>query len=529
MPPHLLDYDRLTLWSPTDLAYLRQDPRLRPFYAYPPSLEGLTESLRNRAETPTDRTLLCTVIRDQYEKAGIPVPDTCALLESANTFTVTTAHQPSLLMGPLYNLYKISSTIHLAGRLGQHHAYYRFVPVFIVGGEDHDWEEINHLNLFGKRYTWDRDAAGPCGRLSTDGLAAVIDEVLAAVERNPFASETRALLESCLSGPSTYGAFHQKLVASLFGRFGLIVLNMDDARLKAAFRPWMERELLESFSAGTVPPVQEKLELLGFRPQAFCRPVNLFYMSPGKRERIERDAEGYVRVESGMRHTREEMLGLLESDPASFSPNVILRPLYQEHILPNIAFVGGGGEIAYWLERKAQFAAAGIPYPVLVRRNSLLMVEESLQAQLTKADLTWSDLLDDYDTIVRRYLLQHSQADLTFDDELRALENAYAMLASKAEKVDPTLVKAILAEQSKQVKSFEQLGSRLLRAEKQQQEVQLKRIQKLRERLFPENGLQERHENFLPFYTQYGSDWIDRLIPLCDPLEARFTVVELPL
>ena len=109
------------------------------------------------------------------------------------------------------------------------------------------------------------------------------------------------------------------------------------------------------------------------------------------------------------------------------------------------------------------------------------------------------------------------------------MEQAFNALAVKAEKVDPTLAKAILAEQSKQVKSFEQLGSRLLRAEKQHQEVQLKRIQKLRERMFPENGLQERHENFLPFYTQYGPAWIDRLVPLCDPLEGKFTVVELPL
>jgi len=252
-------------------------------------------------------------------------------------------------------------------------------------------------------------------------------------------------------------------------------------------------------------------------------------MSPGKRDRIERDKDGYIRVESGIRHTREEMLEMLEADLASFSPNVILRPLYQEHILPNIAFVGGGGEIAYWLERKAQFLAAGIPYPVLIRRSSVLLVEESTQAQLAKADLAWTDLLDDYDTIVRKYLVAHSEADLTFDDELKAVEQAFHALAEKAEKVDPTLSKAILAEQSKQLKSFEQLGSRLLRAEKQQQEVQLKRIQKLRERLFPENGLQERHENFLPFYTQYGPAWIDRLVPLCDPLEGKFTVAELPI
>jgi uncharacterized protein YllA (UPF0747 family) len=223
----------------------------------------------------------------------------------------------------------------------------------------------------------------------------------------------------------------------------------------------------------------------------------------------------------------EEVIAELHEYPDRFSPNVILRPLYQEFILPNLAFLGGGGEIAYWVERKSQFEAAGVAFPMLIRRNSLLLIDESAKGQLEKADLQWEDLLDDYDTIVKNYLRRHSQTDLQFDAELKLINEAFERLAQKAEKIDPTLAKAILAEEVKQSKQFEQLGSRLMRAEKQMQDTNLKRIQKVREKLFPEGGLQERYENFLPYYAVHGQKWIDAIVKICDPLEEKFTVVEL--
>ncbi|HQW02502.1 MAG TPA: bacillithiol biosynthesis BshC, partial [Saprospiraceae bacterium] len=159
--------------------------------------------------------------------------------------------------------------------------------------------------------------------------------------------------------------------------------------------------------------------------------------------------------------------------------------------------------------------------------NSLLLIDESSAAQMKKSDLTWEDMLMDIDSIVKAYLFRHSQTELGFEEELSRIKSAYDELAAKADKIDPTLAKAILAEEVKQTKQFEQLGSRLLRAEKQQQDTHIKRIQKLKEKLFPENGLQERQENFLSFYALYGPSWIDSMINICDPFVEKFTVVEL--
>ncbi|HQW27045.1 MAG TPA: bacillithiol biosynthesis cysteine-adding enzyme BshC, partial [Saprospiraceae bacterium] len=446
---------------------------------------------------------------------------------SEDTFTITTAHQPSLLTGPLYHIYKIASTINVTGQLNLSFPDQKFIPVFVIGGEDHDWAEINHFHLFGRRYQWDRTASGPCGRLSLDGLDSVIQSVVELFSNSVHGNEIKELLENCLQKAKNYGQFHQLLVHGLFSKHGLLVLSMDDAELKKAFAPVMERELKEQFSFKSVIPTQHALEQDGFKSQAYCRQVNLFYMADDTRERIEQVEGGFLRVESGVKYSLDEILLELEQHPERFSPNVIMRPLYQEYILPNLAYIGGGGEIAYWLERKAQFAVAGIHFPMLIRRNSLLLIDESSAAQMKKSDLTWEDMLMDIDSIVKAYLFRHSQTELGFEEELSRIKSAYDELAAKADKIDPTLAKAILAEEVKQTKQFEQLGSRLLRAEKQQQDTHIKRIQKLKEKLFPENGLQERQENFLSFYALYGPSWIDSMINICDPFVEKFTVVEL--
>ncbi len=521
------DYSRLGLWSHTDLAYLKHDPSLDPFIAYPALKESFKDLISNRKNYKVDRELLLKVLKQQYENLEMEFPYPDHIFLSEDTFTITTAHQPTLLTGPLYHIYKIACAINVSNQLTQSYPDQKFLPVFVIGGEDHDWAEVNHFHLFGRKYQWERTASGSCGRLSLYGLDTLIQSVVDLFSNSTHGNEIKELLESCLHKGANYSQFHQLLIHKLFSNHGLIVLTMDDPELKKAFAPLMEKELKEQFSFQHVTSTQHALEKAGYKAQAYCRQVNLFYMSGDQRERIDQVDGGFLRVESGVKYSQDEILKELDQYPERFSPNVIMRPLYQEFILPNLAYIGGGGEIAYWLERKSQFAAAGIHYPMLIRRNSLLLIDESSIGQMKKSGLTWEDMLMDFDSIVKGYLVRHSQTDLGFEDELKSIKSAYDELAAKADKIDPTLAKAILAEEIKQTKQFEQLGSRLLRAEKQLQDTQIKRIQKLKEKLFPENGLQERQENFLSFYAQYGQSWIDAMITICDPFVEKFTVVEL--
>ncbi|HUR31653.1 MAG TPA: bacillithiol biosynthesis cysteine-adding enzyme BshC [Saprospiraceae bacterium] len=520
------DYSSLGQFSHTDLAYINHDPKLEEFFAYKPSKESISEALEMRKKFAADRGLLLKVLKKQYSNLQLQLPVKDDVILNENTFTVVTSHQPTLLTGALFHIYKIASVIHLCQNLNKENPGQKFLPVFIMSGEDHDWPEVNHFHLFGRRYEWNRNASGPCGRLSLEGLNEVIESVSELFNNVPFAEEIKTKLSESLTKAKNYGEFHSLLVASLFAEFGLIVLNLDDKELKEAFIPIFEKEIKERFSHHHVTKTQSRLEQKGFKIQAFCRPVNMFYMTDEVRERLDPIEDGLIRVGSGVKYTMDEIITELHAHPERFSPNVILRPLYQEFILPNIAYVGGGGELAYWLERKDQFSEAKVHYPILIRRNSLLTIDAATKNQLNKLGLESKDMLANLDVINRNFLHKHSKNELTYETELKLIQDAYNELAAKAEKIDPTLSKAIMAEENKQIKLFEQLGSRLERAEKQQQDTQIKKVQKLKEKLFPENGLQERHENFLSFYANEGPEWIKGIIEICDPWIEKFILVE---
>ncbi len=521
------DYSHLSQISHFDLAYLTHDERLRKFYAHEPSIDEFRNVIDLKSRHQVDRLLLHRVLKKQYELLGLTLPVSEEVMLSEKTFTITTAHQPTLFTGALFHIYKIASVIHLTLDLKKAYPDYHFLPLFIVSGEDHDWAEVNHVFQFGKKYEWQRNASGPVGRLSTEGLDEVIQNISELFKNSPRGHDVEQILKQSLENSKTYGDFHTLLVHALFGHHDLIILNPDVAELKKSFASVIEKEIREQFSHKTVTPVQAEFEKAGFKPQAFCRPINLFYMSEGRRERIDIEGDKVVLVESGTTFTQEEIIKDLNEHPERFSPNVILRPLYQEFILPNLAYIGGGGELAYWIDRKNQFAAAGVPYPMLIRRNSLMLVDAGTKNQLQKLELEYRDLMQESNHMVKTYLKKHSQTDISYEQELDQLQKAYVSLAAKAEKIDPTLSKSILAEENKQAKAFEHLGSRLLRAEKQQQETQLKKVERVRERLYPGNGLQERQENFLPYYAAQGQEWIDEMVRICDPFVEKFIIVEL--
>ncbi len=522
-----IDYALLKYWNHTDLAYITQDEALREFYEFVPLKSSMPEVIKNRKSKAPDRKLLADVLKKQYAELGISLPISEEVILDKNTFTITTAHQPTLFTGPLFHIYKIASAINAARDLKASITDSTIMPVFVINGEDHDWAEVNHFYLFGRKYEWERQSTGPTGRLTLEGLETLIQNVSDLFSNAPHLEEIKQLLSDCFQKATNYSQFHRLLLHGLFGQHGLVILDMDDVDLKKAFIPIMEKEIREQFSYKPVSETQSILEKAGFKPQAYCRAINLFYMSNDVRERIEPHEGGVIRVDSKIKSSVDEIISELHTHPDRFSPNVILRPVYEEFILPNLAYIGGGGEIAYWLERKSQFLAAGIPFPMLIRRNSVLLVDGQTNEQLKKLELNVLDLFPDYDTIVKTYLRKHSQNELNFEAELEMINKAYAMLAAKADHIDSTLSKAILAEQSKQAKQFEQLGSRLLRSEKQMQDTNLKKIQRLKEKLFPNGGLQERQENFLSFYANYGSELIDVLIENCDPFESKFMILQL--
>jgi bacillithiol biosynthesis cysteine-adding enzyme BshC len=301
---------------------------------------------------------------------------------------------------------------------------------------------------------------------------------------------------------------------------------MDHPKLKARFLQIMKRELFQRPSMSLIKGEQKKLEELGYKPQALARDINLFYLTEDFRERIEWNGDHFEIVNQDLTFTEDEMIEELESHPERFSPNVCLRPVYQEYILPNLAYVGGGGEIAYWLERKTQFEEFDVNFPMLIRRNSLLWIDNKLSKDMREIGLDIQDLFKDTDTLINNWIHANSGSTVEYDEELKRIESAFDSLSKKAEALDPTLKKAIEAEKVRQLKSAEQLGKRLIRAEKANHEQSVNKIRKIRDKLFPDQSLQERYDNFIPFYLKYGRQFIDILLRELSPFEKGLIVVE---
>ena len=519
-----IEYSDVSAISFKDLSYIKLEPFLKDFYKYAPNLGSFAEVINDRNSKPVDRSLLVEVLQENYKiiKPTELQSSNINSLKSEHTYTIITAHQPSLFGGPLYYVLKIASVINLCKQLKAKYPDSNFVPTFISGGEDHDFEEIDHLHLFGKTINWKREAKGPVGRLSLDGLQDVVDKVSDILGDRPIATSMTSILNHSIGGSSTYGEFVFKLVNSLFGIYGLIVVNMDNKKLKRRFAPLMKKEILENLSKPLITETQEKLEEHRFKAQAFPRYINLFYFCEDGRKRIEPNGDGYTIVDTNIEFTKDEILDELEKYPERFSPNVIMRPLYQEYCLPNLAYIGGGGEIAYWLERRTQFEAFEVFYPMLIRRNSAMILSKSILSNMDKLDFSVSDLFQSSDELITQFINTASEVEIELENQKSKIEEAYNEIAEKSAAVDPSLSKSVLAEMTKQLKNIDNMESRIKRSLKSQQEVNVKKIDKLKEKLFPNNGLQERYDNFLAHYLSTGESFFDDLIQYLDPLDQKF-------
>ena len=422
-----IPFSEVPQFSSRDKAYTTGDPALRPFYKYPVELEAFAEVFKDKQKDPIDRQLLVEVLSDQYD--AFPEEaisrDQIKSLGDKNTFTVVTAHQPSLFTGPLYYIYKICSAIHLSRTLNKQYPDYHVVPVFVSGGEDHDFEEVNHLHLFGKTIEWESGETGPVGRMKTDSLGPALDQLAEILGQSDEAQEISKMIREVYTKHSTYGMASLEFVHRLFSKEGLIVLSMDNPRLKRAFLPHIRKEIKERPSLPHVEKATAALEAAGFSGQAFPREINFFYLTEQERNRITFE-DGTYSVLNLDKNLSEEMLDEeMKTHPERFSPNVVMRPIYQEAILPNLAYIGGGGEIAYWLERKEQFGTFGINFPMLIRRNSVVWVDKTSGKRLNKLELQLSKLFGETEALIKEYVREKTDEELSLSAEKRELQAVF--------------------------------------------------------------------------------------------------------
>jgi len=522
------DFKDIPQFSDTDKAYTLGDKSLRPFYEHEVTLEAFEKVIAQKNFEESKRHILVEELGKQYEGVAASTATLANIekLKEANCYTIITAHQPNLFTGPLYSIYKIISTINLVEKLSKQYPEQQFVPIFWTGEEDHDFEEVNHLNLFGKRLTWEDKQGGSVGQYSVDSLRSVLDQTKEILGGGEQAQIVAGKLEEFYGNASSYSEAVKHFLNWIFGRYGLVIANAGTAGFKAQMIPLFKDELLHQSSKTIIAKTVLDLEAAGYQQQAHARDINLFYLSPNKRSRIVKEGNQYEVLDTNLRFSEAEILEELEKNPQNFSPNVVLRPLFQESIFPNLAYIGGGGEIAYWLERKTQFEHYQVPFPMLIRRCSVLWIPKGMTKLMSKLNIQTKQLFEDTHQLSKQYVLDNTEEELSLNQELEALNSVFEQIMAKAKRVDPALEPGVLGQQKQMQKAVENLEQRLIRSEKKKNETSMQQIQKLKDNLFPNNGLQERSDNFLGFYSRYGNLFLDTLKENLDVLDKKMVVIE---
>jgi bacillithiol biosynthesis cysteine-adding enzyme BshC len=484
-----INFEEIGVFSNLFLDYIHQGQSLSSFIHLPPRIESnypITSSVVSNIES----------------------------LKNEKTYTITTGHQLNIFTGPLYFIYKILTVINTCEILKTQYPDHHFVPVFWMASEDHDLEEIRSFSLFGKKYTWDTNQKGPVGRMDPSSIDTILDEL----------PERVNLFENAYLTHDTLSMAVRHYVNELFGTYGLVVMDADDVQLKGQFKHIIKDDLLDHHANDLVESASSRLAEKGYKAQVYPRAINLFYMKDNMRKRLVKERGSYKVIDTNLKFTENEILQEVDSYPERFSPNVILRPLLQEIILPNIAYIGGPAEIAYWLQLKDMFDHFKIPFPILLPRNFTMIINKGLNKKLQKLMIPSGDIFKPLDELKGDYIQEHTEFSIDLKSEVKIMHELFESVRNKSKAVDQSLEGFVQSEKVKVMKSLENIEKRLKKSEEQKQSVELNQIESLKEKLFPGGNLQERTDNYLNFALN-NSTFLENIKKLLDPFDLRFHIL----
>lgn len=491
------------------------------------SLENFAQQIHQKQNSfeNSQREIISKAFTDQLSHVELSSKqkENIESLKSQNTFTITTGHQLNLFSGSAFFVYKILQTIKTCTHLKEKFPDFNFVPVYWMASEDHDFAEINHFKTENNYYEINEKSGGAVGRIQiTDTF--FISEFEKEFKDSVFGTELILMLKEAYKAGNTLTQAIQILVNRLFSEFGLLILDGDSAELKNLVKDIFKDELLH-FSLNKTS--KEKVDFLTQKygkVQVNPREINLFYLSE-TRDRIDFDGENYVIVDTDKKFTQQEILDELENHPDKFSPNALMRPVYQEKILPNLSYIGGNAEIMYWLELKDYFSEINIPFPILIPRNSMLFIKEKTLGKIEKLDLKIEDFFRNFTQITNAKIVENSSILKSLNEKENLLEDNFSELKKLAETTEKSFGNMVKAEEIRQLKSFKRMKKRLLHAEKIKQKELLERLEMLFLDVHPAKTWQERIFNFSVFFGDDGYSWLQSCLEEMEVEQSKLIIV----
>lgn len=524
-----LSFDRIPHQSRLFLDYLHDPVALREFY---PSAVHFHHELPGRAAEvlaahKTDRNLLCDALKDMNAGwgAGEETLRNIELLRESDCLAVVSGQQAGLFSGPLYTIYKATSAVKLAGCLSQRNT--RAVPVFWMATEDHDFHEVAKAEFIGRdcrlahvEVSSDLHREGqPVGRVVIDNsIDAILDNLLALLPSSEFTPDLEALLRDAYRPGRSYGEAFARMMTSMLGPHGLVLLDPLDLRLKALAAPLYSTAALRAHEIATAIEVRSrKLVEAGYHAQVTASENSFplfIHDDNGARHALTRDPEGkYATKQDDKAYTVEELSRLALAQPERFSPNVTLRAVVQDYLLPTIAYYGGAAEIAYFAQTAEVYRLLERPTTPILPRSSLTMIERHTGRLLEKYGLRLEDLFAGLESVLARVVEEHLGAETakSFGKTGETVNSELDNLREQLRSIDPTLADALETGRRKINYQLEGLRARFHRSQMSRDEAAHRQLQRAFEQLYPNKELQERHINITSLLARHGRyviDWI---------------------
>lgn len=509
--------------------------KLNDFHSGKFSHDSALEKIRSRCEdfSLLERNILVKELLSQNKNLdnNSETINNIKLLKKKNSVSITTGHQLNLFGSPMYFLYKILDVLETSKSLSKKYKKYNFVPIFWMASEDHDFNEVNNFKFNDNNMVWRKNTKqSPVGTISNLGLEKIYNDLKILYKTNFLYQDLIELFGYCYLKDISYAESTRLFIHSLFGKYGIVTIDANKKTLKKFFKPTFKNEIKNKIIYECVSSTNNKLKkiLNGFKAQANPRVINLFYINNNKRSRIVLDGNIYRTTDNEKKWNKSEIIDEIESSVEKFSPNVLLRPLFQERILPNIVTIGGTSEISYWLQLKSSFDKHKIFFPLLKIRKSLVLLSKKDVIKCKNLDIDFQDFFVDKSSFVNKIVKKYSKINIDFSNQKNNFIKEFIFFREIAKKTDKSFLGAVNAEEKKHIRAIENLENRLLKAQKINLKNEIKRALVLRDKILPNEILQEREAHFSNFIDSKGLNFfIESLNKLFSRIYGDISVVEI--